>query len=471
MPQRRNRLYLVADLAGERAGKILFEQDSLRGHPAPCRTQGQAASPDAQGGVGGSAGFLSGQGVKAHGIGYAEEQSPTLRSQAGGNTVPCVCCMNPWDYQSKRIFDAEGCFPTLPAGCGGGQNDQAVIYDTTQITHPANGSNPQPGNPSHPLCANAHVPLLIEPAVCNESGKGYWMPGFGCIRAEGENHPSRPGHLVCLAQNQREEVRDLGEQSGALSADAGSHQQSYLAIVLQGNGIDRADTAGCNGCGWKKNVSYTLNTIDRHAVCYQEKVGALCAADWRGANSQYVQSDKLVTQPLCTDARGNGDGEVCGTITGDHERRVSDYSNVVTYGGDKAGTLDASYYKGAGERNGKEREFLAEAKPGRKYIVRRLTTTECARLQGFPDCWAIPVKKEDFTDQEAAFWEGVRKTAAVVNGRSYRPFKQREQLLRWYNRLRTDSSEYKLYGNGIALPCAAFVLHGVAAALTSEVNA
>lgn len=338
MPQRRNRLYLVADLAGGCAGKILFEQDSLRRHPAPCRTQGQAASPDAQGSIGGSAGFLSGQGVKAHGIGYAEEQSPTLLSQAGGNTVPCVCCMNPWDYQSKRIFDAEGCFPTLPAGCSGGQNDQAVIYDTTQITHPANGSNPQPGNPSHPLCANAHVPLLIEPAVCNESGKGYWMPGFGCIRAEGENRPSRPGHLVCFAQNQREEVRDLGEQSGALSADAGSHQQSYFAIALQGNGIDRADTAGCNGCGWKRDVSYTLNTIDRHAVCYQEKVGALCAADRRGANSQYVQSDKLVAQPLCTDARGNGDGEVSGTITGDHERRVSDYSNVVTYGGDKAGT-------------------------------------------------------------------------------------------------------------------------------------
>ena len=100
-----------------------------------------------------------------------------------------------------------------------------------------------------------------------------------------------------------------------------------------------------------------------------------------------------------------------------------------------------------------------------------MTTTECARLQGFPDCWAIPVKKDTFTDQEATFWKGVRKTAAEVNGRSYRPFKQREQLIRWYNRLRTDSSEYKLYGNGIALPCAAFVLRGVAAAMASEVDA
>lgn len=132
------------------------------------------------------------------------------------------------------------------------------------------------------------------------------------------------------------------------------------------------------------------------------------------------------------------------------------------YGGDKAGTLDASYYKGAGARNGKEREFVAERKAGRKYIVRRLSTTECARLQGLPDCWAIPVHKEDMTDEEAVFWEKVRETHAAINGTRYKPFSKREQLVRWYNRLHTDSAEYKLYGNGIALPCAVYVLRGIA---------
>ena len=250
-------------------------------------------------------------------------------------------------------------------------------------------------------------------------------------------------------------------------ANPGMKQQSYLTYALQGNGIDRAETAGCNGCGWKPNVSYTLNTIDRHAVCYQDTVGALCAADWRGPNSQYVGSGKLVVNPLCTDARGNGDGQTCATVTGDHENRVTDYTNIVTYSGDKAGTLDASYYKGAGTRNGKEREFIAEKHSGRKYIVRRLSTTECARLQGFPDCWAIPVRKESMNDAEATFWEAVRETFAVANGKRYRPFSKREQLVRWYNRLHTDSSEYKLYGNGIALPCASYVLHGVAMVLES----
>lgn len=313
------------------------------------------------------------------------------------------------------------------------------------------------------------MPLLVEPSVCNESGRGYWMPGFGCLRAESENHPSRPGHLVCFAQNQRDEVRDLGEQTGSLAAEPGMKQQSFLAYALQGNGIDRADTAGCNGCGWKANVAYTLNTIDRHAVCYQDTVGALCAADWRGPNSQYAGADKLVVDPICTDARGNGEGSVCATVTGDHENRVTDYTNIVTYGGDKAGTLDASYYKGPGARNGKEREFVAE-KQGRKYIVRRLSTTECARLQGLPDCWAIPVHKDTMTDDEAAFWEKVRKTHAAVSSKRYKPYAQREQLVRWYNRLHTDSAEYKLYGNGIALPCAVYVLRGIAAVLRREAD-
>jgi hypothetical protein len=43
---------------------------------------------------------------------------------------------------------------------------------------------------------------------------------------------------------------------------------------LQGNGIDRADTAGCNGRGWREDQSYTLNTIDRPAVLsVDEKMG------------------------------------------------------------------------------------------------------------------------------------------------------------------------------------------------------
>ena len=54
------------------------------------------------------------------------------------------------------------------------------------------------------------------------------------------------------------------------------------------------------------------------------------------------------------------------------------------------------------------------------------------------------------TDEEAAFWEKVREIHAGINGKKYTPYAKRDQLVAWYNRLRTDSAEYKLYGNGIA---------------------
>ena len=68
--------------------------------------------------------------------------------------------------------------------------------------------------------------------------------------------------------------------------DALDRARNTISTLLRfvGQEIDRADTAGCNGCGWKLDVGYTLNTIDRHAVCYQNTAGALCAADWRGPN-------------------------------------------------------------------------------------------------------------------------------------------------------------------------------------------
>ena len=58
--------------------------------------------------------------------------------------------------------------------------------------------------------------------------------------------------------------------SAAAESGAGSAGEDGLvtrsSFCLQGNGIDRADTAGCNGKGWTEDVSYTLNTIDRPAV-------------------------------------------------------------------------------------------------------------------------------------------------------------------------------------------------------------
>jgi len=95
------------------------------------------------------------------------------------------------------------------------------------------------------------------------------------------------------------------------------------------------------------------------------------------------------------------------------------------------------------------------------YTVRRLTPTECARLQGFPDWWAGLPALEDMTDEAFAFWQEVRATHASINGKTYKPVKK-GQMVKWYNNLHTDSAEYKMWGNGVALPVVRIPLHGMA---------
>lgn len=96
-----------------------------------------------------------------------------------------------------------------------------------------------------------------------------------------------------------------------------------------------------------------------------------------------------------------------------------------------------------------------------RYIVRRLTPTECARLQGFPDWWGESPKKDNLTDDEYTFWLNVRNTYRTINNKTTKEY-SKEQMLSWYNKLHSDSSEYKMWGNGIALPNALYVMQGIA---------
>lgn len=72
------------------------------------------------------------------------------------------------------------------------------------------------------------------------------------------------------------------DKSGTLGT--GNDQTIFC---LQGNGIDRADTAGCNGKGWREDTSYTLNTIDRSAVC----AGVRCLTPWEAQSARVYDQD------------------------------------------------------------------------------------------------------------------------------------------------------------------------------------
>lgn len=152
------------------------------------------------------------------------------------------------------------------------------------------------------------------------------------------------------------------EKAGMLST---RQDQTLFQLVaeptfcISGNTVDRATNQ--NETGVRENGSFTVNTVDRHAVAYS------------------------IMTPVVFDARGNGDGTTVPTITGDHESRITDYTAIAvdiyngTITGDKAASLTC---RSIGSHSGPK---VIEKRI--HWIVRRLTPLECERLQGFPDGW------------------------------------------------------------------------------------
>ena len=95
------------------------------------------------------------------------------------------------------------------------------------------------------------------------------------------------------------------------------------------------------------------------------------------------------------------------------------------------------------------------------YRVRRLTPTECARLQGFPDDWTRDLAINNPTDSQLDYWWQVWTSWAKAQG--LKKPKTRNQVRSWLTNPGTDRALYKLWGNGIALPCAKLVLSQIVA--------
>ena len=166
---------------------------------------------------------------------------------------------------------------------------------------------------------------------------------------------------------------------------------------------------------------------------YTLKIRSGCSGGGKGALVQTEKSatlstlqDQTLFQPVVYDARGNGDGKIVPTITGDHENRITDYTAIAierhTFNeqsfshykeSEKCSTLKA---KAGNIGNGSER-LVAEKII--RWIVRRLTPVECERLQGYPDGWT-----------DIGEWVDTK-------GKKHKP---------------ADSPRYKALGNSIALP-------------------
>ncbi len=427
VPQRRKRIYLVADFAGRCAGKILFESEGVSGYtPQGFRSwQGTAANFKEGAGTAGRiclndqggnrmdvtedvtctlraeshhppcvmepAGFCTEHSAKARGIGYEEETAPTLRA----GTVPAAIMFENHS-QDTRYRQLEDVAPTVSSTYGTGGNNQPFVVERPKcydVRFTSEGTKNARQN-----CYETETARTIDTGGnAPGSNQGGVAVVYGICSKDSNSMKSDNPHSGFY---EAETARTLDANGGNPSCNQGG----MAVVALQGSMIGRKDENGPQGSGINEDVSFTLNATDHHAVAHP----VYCTSK----NSHHTIAEKEL-----------------------------------------ANTLVATDYK---DPPCVAKEEITEP----YYIVRRLTPTECARLQGFPDWWCADLGTENPTDEDLEFWREVFETHRKIMGTSSKP-KTDKQIIKWLKNPHSDSAEYKMWGNGIFLGNAYFVLSGI----------
>ena len=347
--QRRKRVFVVLDLAGGRAGEVLFESEGLSGYTPP----GGEARKGAAGGAArcaGAAGFCYESGEASRGIGYQEEESPTLRCWK----PPGVAVREPPLTLKIR------------SGCDGGGKGALIQHDLSATLG----------------CHNDQT--LFAPKAF----------GIGSAASKGMLSPNPKSGFYEAATS-----RTLDQSGGNACCNQGG-----MVVV---------------------SPAYSIRPMV-NTQTQQEQTPSLMARDGK--------DPPLVSLPsYCLD-------RACFTSGENAQYRLSVREEV-------AATLIA---EGPG---------AISASP-EDYLVRRLTPLECCRLQGFPDGWTEHLGTEEPGEREIARWVGVFEDWYRAQGKTARA--SPGKIAKWLKNPRTDSAEYKAYGNSVAVPCVFFVLAGVA---------
>lgn len=422
-----------------------------------------------------AAGFCTEHSANARSIGYEEERSPTLRA----GVVPAAIALENHPADSRVKISEDGKVQTLTSRCGTGGGNVPMVMDAVEnsVESPVKEVENSPAvtlkirsgcegggkgaiwqeEKSATLGCNNDQTLFVPKCygVCSKASHSMMSgnPHSGFYEAETSRTLDRSGgdptcnqggicvvEPIAFTQNQRDEVRDLGEKSAALAAEPGMKQQTF---VLQGNMIGRKDENGPQGDGVNEDVCFTLDATDRHAVCAPEDVYAM-------TTGSYMQVAKEVAPTLM--ARDYKDPTTIAPAPHLNEGVMG----TVATGAHPSG------FNGQDAFNDRLVIDNPEAQPTPvTYTVRRLTPTECARLQGFPDWWCRDLGTENPTEEELAFWADVFETHRKIVTHAKKP-KTEKQIRKWLADPYTDSAEYRIWGNGICLANAFFVLAGIA---------
>ena len=386
VPQRRRRIFLVADFADECAGEILFESQGLPGYPSQSREKGQGTSRDSSDSIGRTSErenecviyAIDQQGGKGM-ANYTLDVMPTLCSDSHG--TPHAVAM-PYTLQIRKCIAFE---PGL-AKRDGSENRFVEICEPVAFRKTAHPRTADEGQGWEEATVNDTLNIF-------DSGETR-TPTLVCEPISIENHPNDSRMGIREDGTVQTLTERMGTGGGNVPLVAEPKTYGMTVETFFSLEEDKAPTL--------KARDYK----DPQAVCY-----AIDRASFnQGENAQY-------------DFQINDD-EIAQTLVAKGPGAVSYYENI-------------------------------------KYIVRRLTPTECARLQGMPDLWCRLSQIEDMSDEDYEFWKQAHKTYAEINGKKYKE-KTKQQMIAWYNKLQVDSAEYKAYGNGMALPCVRVPIHGIA---------
>ena len=426
VPQRRKRIYLVADFTDGCAGKILFESEGLSGY-----------TPQ----------------------GFRSWESSTSDSREGTQDTS-IDLMFENHRQDTRYTGPVEVAPTIVSAYGTGGNNQPFVLQTPKTLK------------IRSRCEGGGKGALIQDDLSATLGthndQTVFVPkAYGiCSKASHSMQSDNPNSGFYEADTSR-----------CLDANGGNpncNQGGIAVVAVQGSMIGRAEKNGPQGSGVGEDVSFTLNTADRHAVAFCEKAATLSANDGpKGPTSQQLKNPE--SNFVCEKAYGidraafnqgqnakfgfaveeeleptivaKGPGAVA------HSTYSSSKASFFTEASEEmANTLVATDYK--------DPTTIVSASPTVNYIVRRLTPTECARLQGFPDWWCNDLGTENPAEEDLEFWTDVFETHRKIVTHAKKS-KTKKQIVKWLKNPHSDSAEYKMWGNGVALPNVVFVLSGI----------
>ena len=406
VPQRRKRIYLVADFAGGSAGKILFESEGLSGYSAEGFRSWQTAAGASAEGSGETGGFsvdgynssvdevAATLGVNC-GVSIGRNGVMVLNDQGGNRmdvTEDMTCTLRAESHHPPLVFEnhsqdsrytgPQDTVQTILSTFGTGGNNQPFVLETPKTLKIRSG------------CEGGGKGALIQDDLsatlgCNNDQTLFVPKAYGiCSKGSNSMMSDNPHSGFYEA--------DTSRCLDANGGDPSCNQGGIAVVAIEGNGSRPSH----RGDGYKEtDAMYTLNATEQHGVAYSSSKASF-----------FTSAEKEL-----------------------------------------ANTLVATDYKDPPIVNDED---------DADYIVRRLTPTECARLQGFPDWWCDDLATQEPTQIDIDYWKEVFETHRKVMGTSSKP-KSESQIIKWLKDPHSDSAEYKMWGNGVALPNVLFVLSGI----------